>query len=721
MNVSIKPKFNAIGLLPVLVLGLCLGCSYYLWDLAYQLAKKEQQQQFDAQASEVEILIKQRLQAYSQVLHGGRALFIASNEVSREEFKNYVSELDVEQIYPGIQGVGFAKLIPASEKETHIAQIQAEGFANYTIHPAGERSIYSSIVFIEPFNQRNQRAFGFDMYSEPVRRAAMDKAWYENKIVLSGKVKLVQEIEPNVQAGFLIYLPLYRKNTEISKPALRHKQLLGWVYAPFRMNDFMRAVLKDRQKRGFNLDIDVYDGTKVSTQGLLYNHNNDDLDYTKSAFVRVKYIEMAGHFWSIYIHSHSVFESSINLNHPYLTAFIGFAMTEMLTMITWMLVNGRQRALKLATKMNAQLLERETRYRQMFEGSCSMAVLIAPETGNIVDANPAASDFWGYSVAELRRMNISDIHTLPLDKILPILNVTLKQNLHLETQHRLSNGDIKEIEFYSNVIVYEGKMVIYAILHDITERKQQEQEIKRLSESELNKAKLEAEKANRAKSEFLSQMSHELRTPMNAVLGFAQLLALDKLTEDQGESVQHIITAGHHLMDLINQVLDLARIEAEKLELNLEEISLTFLIQNCLSLMQPLTVKNQIKLIDNSSMGFQRFVIVDKLRFKQVLLNLISNAIKYNRTAGSVTISTALIQPQRLRISITDTGNGLSKAQLAKLFHPFERLTAKNSHIEGTGIGLCISKKLTEAMDGRIGVESVEGEGSCFWIEIPCL
>jgi signal transduction histidine kinase len=174
-------------------------------------------------------------------------------------------------------------------------------------------------------------------------------------------------------------------------------------------------------------------------------------------------------------------------------------------------------------------------------------------------------------------------------------------------------------------------------------------------------------------------------------------------------------------MDLINQVLDLARIEAEKLELNLEEISLTFLIQNCLSLMQPLTVKNQIKLIDNSSMGFQRFVIVDKLRFKQVLLNLISNAIKYNRTAGSVTISTALIQPQRLRISITDTGNGLSKAQLAKLFHPFERLTAKNSHIEGTGIGLCISKKLTEAMDGKIGVESVEGEGSCFWIEIPCL
>jgi PAS domain S-box-containing protein len=487
------------------------------------------------------------------------------------------------------------------------------------------------------------------------------------------------------------------------------------------MNDFMRAVFNDRQRRGFNLDIDVYDGTQVSAQTLLYNHNNDDLDYTKSAFVRVKYIKMGGRFWSIYIHSHSTFESEINLNRSYLTAFIGFAMTEMLTIITWLLVNGRQRAVKLAKKMNGELLERETRYRQMFEGSCNMAVLIAPETGNIVDANPAASDFWGYSVEKLRTMNISDIHTLPLDKVLPILNVALKQNLHLETQHRLSNGDIKDIEFYSNAIVYEGKMVLYAILHDITERKQQEEEIKRLSESELNKAKLEAEKANRAKSEFLSQMSHELRTPMNAVLGFAQLLALDELTEDQSESVEHIITAGHHLMDLINQVLDLARIEAEKLELNFEEISLTFLIQNCLSLVQPLTMKNQIQLIDNSGIGFQSLVIVDKLRFKQVLLNLISNAIKYNRTAGSVTITTALVKPHRLKISITDTGNGLSKAQLAKLFQPFERLTAKNSQIEGTGIGLCISKKLIEAMDGRIGVESEEGEGSCFWIEIPCL
>jgi signal transduction histidine kinase len=284
---------------------------------------------------------------------------------------------------------------------------------------------------------------------------------------------------------------------------------------------------------------------------------------------------------------------------------------------------------------------------------------------------------------------------------------------HFESVRSCKDGSMIDVSISVSPI-YDDKGNITGastIARDITRNKQ--------LEKDLITAKQAAEKANQAKSKFVASMNHELRTPMNAILGFAQLLALDNLSENQKDSVQHIITAGHHLMDLINQVLDLAKIEADKLELNLEEISLTFLIQNCLNLVQPLTLKNQIKLIDNSGMGHHTLVIVDKLRFKQVLLNLISNAIKYNRTAGSVTIATKLIQPQRLRISITDTGNGLSKEQIDKLFQPFERLTAKNSQIEGTGIGLCISKKLIEAMDGRIGVESEEGEGSCFWIEIP--
>jgi PAS domain S-box-containing protein len=344
------------------------------------------------------------------------------------------------------------------------------------------------------------------------------------------------------------------------------------------------------------------------------------------------------------------------------------------------------------------------------------AIISKTLAGIVVSWNPGAERMFGYSASEM--IGNSMLRAFPADReeeekyILEQISRGQKLD-HFESVRSCKDGSMIDVSISVSPI-YDDKGNITGastIARDITRNKQ--------LEKDLITAKQAAEKANQAKSKFVASMNHELRTPMNAILGFAQLLALDNLSENQKDSVQHIITAGHHLMDLINQVLDLAKIEADKLELNLEEISLTFLIQNCLNLVQPLTLKNQIKLIDNSGMGHHTLVIVDKLRFKQVLLNLISNAIKYNRTAGSVTIATKLIQPQRLRISITDTGNGLSKEQIDKLFQPFERLTAKNSQIEGTGIGLCISKKLIEAMDGRIGVESEEGEGSCFWIEIP--
>lgn len=263
---------------------------------------------------------------------------------------------------------------------------------------------------------------------------------------------------------------------------------------------------------------------------------------------------------------------------------------------------------------------------------------------------------------------------------------------------------------------------IYAICGistDITKRKRLEQEVKLLSESELNKAKLEAERASRVKSDFLSSMSHELFTPMNAVLGFAQILACEDLTAEQQAHVDSILTGGYQLLDLIKEVLDFSLVESENLDLKLKKLDLAVLVQGCITLMQSLAVKKGINIINNITQICHVTVVADSLRLKQVLLNLISNAIKYNHENGSITLSCELIQPDRIRISITDTGPGLSEEQLANLFQPFERLTAKNSAIEGAGLGLCISKKLIEAMNGRLGVQCIVGEGCRFWIEIP--
>lgn len=234
-------------------------------------------------------------------------------------------------------------------------------------------------------------------------------------------------------------------------------------------------------------------------------------------------------------------------------------------------------------------------------------------------------------------------------------------------------------------------------------------------------AKEEADQANLAKSEFLSRMSHELRTPLNAILGFGQILSMDpNIPQRRQESIQHILKAGQHLLQLINEVLDISRIEAGTLSLSTEPVPVNLAIDEVLDLMRPLATNAGIALYNSSKLETGTFMAADRQRLKQVLLNLVSNAVKYNRPNGSVSISaTAKLETGTVRISVQDTGTGLTAEELKKLFTPFERLGATRTTIEGTGIGLALSKRLLEAMNGAIGVESTVGQGSTFWLELP--
>lgn len=290
----------------------------------------------------------------------------------------------------------------------------------------------------------------------------------------------------------------------------------------------------------------------------------------------------------------------------------------------------------------------------------------------------------------------------------------------------------------------DGVPILRIVMTDISARKQAEQTLRESEEQyhkeqhrldhilknsniELGratvlaeKASAAAEKANRAKSDFLSNMSHELRTPLSAILGFAQLIDAGSPapTPTQKRNLDQILLAGWYLLDLINEILDLALIESGKLSMSLEPVALSQVLRDCETMIEPQAEKHGIEV--NFTDIDQPFIVhADRTRLKQVLINLISNAIKYNKPEGTVVVS-CIQSLERIRICVKDSGQGLAPEKIAQLFQPFNRLGQEGSAEEGTGIGLVMTKRLIELMDGKIGMESILGEGSTFWVEIPC-
>ena len=246
---------NSFSAWLILLLSIVLTVGAYI--LTDHFVKKRAQDQFNFRVQEIQQAVTYRLFLYEQVLWSGAALMNASSEVTRADFRHFVDTLHIAERWPGIQGIGYAVVVPPGQLQSHIASIRAEGFPDYTVKPAGQRDQYTAIVYLEPFDWRNQRAFGYDMYSNPVRRAAMDRARDTGKAAISGLITLVQETKEDVQRGFLIYVPIYSGKTIPNTVAARRSSLRGWIYAPFRAGDLMHGILRQQEDQ---IHLRLYDG-----------------------------------------------------------------------------------------------------------------------------------------------------------------------------------------------------------------------------------------------------------------------------------------------------------------------------------------------------------------------------------------------------------------------------------------------------------------------------
>ena len=391
-----------------------------------------------------------------------------------------------------------------------------------------------------------------------------------------------------------------------------------------------------------------------------------------------------------------------------------------------------------ARDMTDRILEQEAfrqseeRFRILFElGPVAMYTVDA--AGTIQEFNRNAVNLWGreplrgdsgdtYCCAY--KIYLPDGTLVPNEKnaVADVLEGRVSAAIDIEAV--LERLDGSRVNVVANVVplLNEDGDIIGAIncMVDMTYRKDIEEALFS-NNIELQTAKLAAEKANLAKSEFLSSMSHELRTPLNSILGFAQLIesGVTPLTLSQSRSIQQIVKAGWYLLELINEILDLAQIESGKQAILLEAMSVNEVMRECAAMIEPLALKNNIGITFNA-LADDAVVCADKTRFKQIMVNLLSNAIKYNKVGGTVIVDYALSQSV-LRICVKDTGAGLNAEQLAQLFQPFNRLGRQATLEEGTGIGLIVCKRLIELMHGNIGVQSTVGAGSQFWIELDLM
>ncbi|HJV91074.1 MAG TPA: CHASE domain-containing protein [Holophagaceae bacterium] len=686
----------------VMILILLLLGTLAVWRWSVLQAEAELGQQFQAQTEAIETAYQERLEEYERVLDGARGLFAQDFPIGRKGWRIYTDGLHLDHARPGLQGLGFARALRPGEAPAVVRTMRASGLAWFTCWPSADQPT-STIVLLEPMTNRNLRAFGFDMTSESRRRAAMEQARDSGTTTLSTKVTLVQEEGEDIQAGFLMYVPVYQGGGVPPTLEGRRSRILGWVYSPFRVGDFSRAVLGSTWP---GLRVEVFDGPGQDPEALMFDSHPGDPQ--PSRWTRTHPVAFRGRAWTFRIRSLPEFERRQNAATSTILLLSGLAISLLIFGLLYGLVRLRRRAHLLARQMTAAVREEQGHVRRILDSTAEGIYGIDLE-GRCTFVNEAflrlsrarAEDLLGRSI------HATSHHSHPDGSLFPVEACPIDQALRTGSSLRMEGEWFWRMDgsgYWANVVVApilsQGVPVGSVVtLEDVTQQREAEQ----------------------AKHDFVSVVSHELRTPLTSIRGTLGLLASGQFQGKPEESRQLVTIAlrnTERLGTLINDILDFEKLRAGRLSLAMERVPLRDLLVEALEANLPFAASFQVMLhlLPHTPGAMLR---VDRRRMLQVLTNLLSNAVKFSPEGSQVDMD-ALLHGDRVVIRVADQGRGIPEAFRSRIFTPFSQAESPDTRSrEGSGLGLSITKALVEDMGGRLTFTSEEGVGTTFAIDLP--